>query len=185
MENVNPFVKSLTCELSCLEGEPEFVMLFKKEELVKEIEEEFEEEEEEDDLEYFNTFPIRDELDYHEYLLKNPLPSWIRVKIMNDGLESRKKQSNPKDVSSAIDPYLGGMVLGKPFVKESKLIYDKEEGTIIKGGEEKRESYVTQKRMTHYSDCLKLGLEYKRDEGVIKTIQFLNGRSSMRGEGVT
>ncbi|GKD47527.1 hypothetical protein Tco_1276503, partial [Tanacetum coccineum] len=42
--NANPFVKSLTCEPSCLEGDPEFIMLFKEEELVEEIEEEFEEE---------------------------------------------------------------------------------------------------------------------------------------------
>ncbi|GJU34484.1 hypothetical protein Tco_1182838 [Tanacetum coccineum] len=71
MENANLFIKSLTCEPSCLEGEPEFVMLIKEEELEKEFKEEFEEEEEEDDLEYFNTFPTREELEYHEYLLKN------------------------------------------------------------------------------------------------------------------
>ncbi|GJT97247.1 hypothetical protein Tco_1092765 [Tanacetum coccineum] len=89
IENANPFVKSLTCEPSCLEGEPKFMMLFKEEELEEVIEEEFKEEEEEDDLEYFNT--TREELEYHEYLLKNPRPFWIRAK----GLESRKKPSNP------------------------------------------------------------------------------------------
>ncbi|GJV29265.1 hypothetical protein Tco_1385713 [Tanacetum coccineum] len=115
------------------------------------------------------------------------------------------------------------MILGKPFVKESKLIYDKEEETVMfekndekvtskmphkmerfkdiedlnidnippffvtsKGDEEKEEGYVSRKRMTHYLECLKLGPEYKRDEGVIKTIQFLYGRSSSESnEGVT
>ncbi|GJY11334.1 hypothetical protein Tco_0379519 [Tanacetum coccineum] len=161
------------------------MMLFKEEELEEVIEEEFKEEEEEDDLEYFNT--TREELEYHEYLLKNPRPSWIRAKvrkgnlsnikilcmigyflkeqtyiglessinimsrlyyywIMNEGLESRKKPLNPnktcnfvgrvrglkvfvgnftyecafvvlEDISSVINPYLGGKVLGKPFVK--------------------------------------------------------------------
>ncbi|GJU70373.1 putative reverse transcriptase domain-containing protein [Tanacetum coccineum] len=43
-KNANPFVKSLTCEPSSLEGDPEFIMLFKEEEFVQEIEEEFEEE---------------------------------------------------------------------------------------------------------------------------------------------
>ncbi|GJV43002.1 hypothetical protein Tco_1427538 [Tanacetum coccineum] len=36
------------------------------EELEEEVEEEFKDEEEEDDLEYFNTFPTREELEYHE-----------------------------------------------------------------------------------------------------------------------
>ncbi|GJX91243.1 hypothetical protein Tco_0344569 [Tanacetum coccineum] len=38
---------------------------------------------------------------------------------------------NLKDVSSVIDAHLGQMVLGKPFVKESKLVYDQEEGTML------------------------------------------------------
>ncbi|GKC72165.1 hypothetical protein Tco_1118048, partial [Tanacetum coccineum] len=113
-----------------------------------EIEEEFEEEE--DELEYFDTFPTIEELGYHKWLMKNPRPSWVSAK----GLESRKKPSNPtKDynfvrrvrglkffvgnftyecdfvvleyTSSVIDHYLGGMVLGKPFVKTSRLAYDK------------------------------------------------------------
>nr|GEV93275.1 protein kinase-like domain, concanavalin A-like lectin/glucanase domain protein [Tanacetum cinerariifolium] len=36
-----------------------------------------------------------------------------------------------EDISSVIDHYLGGMVLGKPFVKTSVLAYDKNEGTIM------------------------------------------------------
>ncbi|GJW71893.1 hypothetical protein Tco_0128810 [Tanacetum coccineum] len=109
--------------------------------------EEVEEEEEEDDLEYFNIFPTREELEYHEWLLKNP--------------------------PSVTDHYLGEMVLGNPFVKESKLIHDKDEGTVMfeknndKGDEEKGEGYVSMKRMTYYSECLNLRPEYKRDEGVI------------------
>ncbi|GKG35729.1 hypothetical protein Tco_0440883, partial [Tanacetum coccineum] len=54
-----------------------------KREVEEESEEEFEEEteeeaekEEEDDPEYFDTFPIIDELRYHEWLLKNPRPPW-------------------------------------------------------------------------------------------------------------
>ncbi|GJZ13886.1 hypothetical protein Tco_0549116 [Tanacetum coccineum] len=77
--------------------------------------------------------------------------------IMSEGLKSRKKPSNPKKIAifigrvkglkvfvgnftyecdfvvlenttSVIDHYLGGMVLGKPFVKETGLVYDKDDG---------------------------------------------------------
>nr|GEV42990.1 hypothetical protein [Tanacetum cinerariifolium] len=42
-----------------------------------------------------------------------------------------------EDVSSVIDHHLGGMISGKPFVKQYKLIYDKEEETVMfeKNGE--------------------------------------------------
>ncbi|GKF49336.1 hypothetical protein Tco_0142587 [Tanacetum coccineum] len=86
MENANSSVKTLDCELSCLEGDFESVMLYSKEDLEEEIKEDLEEEEEEDDLEYFNTFSTREELEYHEYLLKNPQPSWIRAKVRKGNL---------------------------------------------------------------------------------------------------
>ncbi|GKC89004.1 hypothetical protein Tco_1149653, partial [Tanacetum coccineum] len=81
------------------------------------------------------------------------------------GLKSRRKSSNPEkisncvgrvkglkvfvgnftyecdfvmleDTTSVIDHYLGGMVLGKPFVKETGLVYDKDEG-MVKSEEKK------------------------------------------------
>ncbi|GJR32843.1 hypothetical protein Tco_1109075 [Tanacetum coccineum] len=107
---------------------------------VDEVDEEREESEEEDDPEYFDTFPHC-------------------RRVRSEGLKSRRKPSNPekisnfirrvkglkvcvgnftyecdffmlKDTTSLIDRYLGGMVLGKPFVKESRLVYDKDEGTV-------------------------------------------------------
>ncbi|GKB16611.1 hypothetical protein Tco_0850534 [Tanacetum coccineum] len=80
--------------------------------------------------------------------------------IMSEGLKPRKKPSNPEkirnfvgrvkglkvfvrnftyecdfvvleDTTSVIDHYLGGMVLGRPFVKETRLVYDKDEGTVM------------------------------------------------------
>ncbi|GJY47277.1 hypothetical protein Tco_0436340 [Tanacetum coccineum] len=50
-------------------GEPGFELVKEEEdseEVKEETEEEFEEEEEEDDLEYFNTFPTKEELKYHK-----------------------------------------------------------------------------------------------------------------------
>ncbi|GKA59929.1 hypothetical protein Tco_0759242 [Tanacetum coccineum] len=61
---------------------------YKDHEMTVESEEEFEEEteeeieeEEEDSVEHFDTFPTMKELRYHEWLLKNPRPSWVKAKI--------------------------------------------------------------------------------------------------------
>ncbi|GJQ90382.1 hypothetical protein Tco_0001521 [Tanacetum coccineum] len=43
--------------------------------------------------------------------------------------------------TSVIDHYLGGMVLGKSFVKESRLVYDKDEGAVIFDKEKPESSY--------------------------------------------
>ncbi|GJU90273.1 protein kinase-like domain, concanavalin A-like lectin/glucanase domain protein [Tanacetum coccineum] len=251
-------------------------------ELEEEVEEEFEEEEE-DDLEYFNTFPTREELEYHEWLLKNPRTHWVnaRVKtrnlnnikiscmigqflkeqayidlespinvmskldyywIMSQGLESRKKPSNPEkicnfvgrvrglkvfvgnftyecdfvvleDTTSFIDHYLRGMVLGKPFVKKSGLVYNKNKGTVMFEKDNEKITFKMPHKMerfkhidiedlktdnippfvienddrdpTYYSDSLNLGPEYKRDEGVIKAIQCLIKMESRTEGGVT
>ncbi|GJW06035.1 protein kinase-like domain, concanavalin A-like lectin/glucanase domain protein [Tanacetum coccineum] len=80
-------------------------------------------------------------------------------KIMNKGLESRQKPSNPsknsnfvgrvkglkvfignftyecnfmilEDTTSIIDHHLGEVVFGKPFARNTGLVYDQEEGTV-------------------------------------------------------
>nr|GEY57118.1 hypothetical protein [Tanacetum cinerariifolium] len=63
--------------------EPE-IELVEENKVSGELEEDFNEkfkEEEEDNLEYFNTFPTREELEYYGWLLKNPQPSWVRAKV--------------------------------------------------------------------------------------------------------
>ncbi|GJW33080.1 hypothetical protein Tco_0053112 [Tanacetum coccineum] len=62
--------------------------LFKDKESEKETEEEVEEvvddeteEEEDDDIKYYNSPPTIKELVYHEWLLENPQPSWVKAKI--------------------------------------------------------------------------------------------------------
>ncbi|GJW65072.1 retrovirus-related pol polyprotein from transposon RE1 [Tanacetum coccineum] len=179
LESLDKIVPPPTNEPSYLEEESEIESV-RENKVSEELEEEFEEEEE-DDLEYFNTFPTREIVIHH---------------------------------------YLDGIILRKPFVEQSKLTYDKEEGTVMfekndervtfklphemerfkdiedlntdnipsffvasKGDEEKREGYVNRKRMTHYSECLKLGPEYELDEGIIKTIKFLNRRSDSMNDG--
>nr|GEX32511.1 protein kinase-like domain, concanavalin A-like lectin/glucanase domain protein [Tanacetum cinerariifolium] len=153
-----------------------------------------------DEIEYFDTFPTLEELEYHEWLLKYPKPSWVKAKIrtgnlnnikiscmighflkrqayidlespidvmskqhykgiMNKGLESRQKPSNPsknnkfvgrvrglkvfvgnftyecnfmilEDTTSIIDHHLGEVVFGKPFARKIGLVCDQEEGTV-------------------------------------------------------
>ncbi|GKF76896.1 hypothetical protein Tco_0229366, partial [Tanacetum coccineum] len=60
-----------------------------KEEFKEETEDETEEEEEEDP-EYFDTFPTMEELGYHEWLLKNPRPPWVKAKISTEDLNNVK-----------------------------------------------------------------------------------------------
>ncbi|GJZ25537.1 hypothetical protein Tco_0569790 [Tanacetum coccineum] len=47
----------------------------------EEVEEIIEEEEDEGDGENFNSFPTMEELKHHEWLLKNPRPSWVKARI--------------------------------------------------------------------------------------------------------
>ncbi|GJW00905.1 protein kinase-like domain, concanavalin A-like lectin/glucanase domain protein [Tanacetum coccineum] len=138
---------------------------------------------------------------------------------MNKGLESRLKPSNPsknnnfvervmglkvfignftyecnfmilEDTTSIIDHHLGEVVFGKPFARETSLVYDQEEGTVTF---EKDNEKITFKmpykmeafnqidfkdvntdsippfvlenndahRKTYYSDSLTLGPEYR------------------------
>nr|GEX24559.1 protein kinase-like domain, concanavalin A-like lectin/glucanase domain protein [Tanacetum cinerariifolium] len=59
----------------------------------KEVEEETEEEnkvEEEDNPKYFDTFLTMNELRYHKWLLKNPLPSWVKAKIITGDVNNVK-----------------------------------------------------------------------------------------------
>ncbi|GJS48704.1 hypothetical protein Tco_0598825 [Tanacetum coccineum] len=48
------------------------------------------EEGKEDDPEYFDTFPKINELRYHEWILKNPRPPWVSVKIKTGDMDSIK-----------------------------------------------------------------------------------------------
>ncbi|GJQ97301.1 hypothetical protein Tco_0008440 [Tanacetum coccineum] len=207
----------------------------------KEVEEETEREteEEEDNPEHFDTFPTMKELRYHEWLLKNPRPPWVKAKIKTANVQPRSKPSNPKkncnfvgrvkglrffignftyecdfmvleDTTSVIDHYLGSGVFGKPFVEATRLVYNKEEGTVVFEKDKERIIFKMPHKMdmfkhidftdrgtdsipyfiiesdddnckkTHYSDSLDLGLEYKYDEYVCRGIRSLIAAKSRR-----
>nr|GEX47950.1 hypothetical protein [Tanacetum cinerariifolium] len=73
---------------------------------VEEVEEILKEEEEDEDDEKFNLFLTMKECSHHEWLLKNPQPP-------------------------IIGHCLGDMVFGRPFIDETSLVYDKEDGTVM------------------------------------------------------
>ncbi|GJR04120.1 hypothetical protein Tco_0527104 [Tanacetum coccineum] len=77
-------VKSITTEYEdhemTVESEEEF-----GEETKDEIEEE-----EEDSPKHFDTFPTMKELRYHEWLLKNPQPPWVKAKVRTGNLNNVK-----------------------------------------------------------------------------------------------
>nr|GEZ43048.1 protein kinase-like domain, concanavalin A-like lectin/glucanase domain protein [Tanacetum cinerariifolium] len=107
------------------------------------LENEFEEKEE-DDLEYFDTFPTIEELGYHKCLLKTldflgisrrkpTIPKKIcnfvgrvrGLKVFVGNFTYECDFVMLEDTTSVIDHYLRGVILGKPFVRESRLVYDK------------------------------------------------------------
>ncbi|GJY25391.1 protein kinase-like domain, concanavalin A-like lectin/glucanase domain protein [Tanacetum coccineum] len=151
--------------------------------------------------------------------------------IMSKGLESRHKPSNPsknnnfvgrvrglkvfvgnftyecnfmilEDTTSIIDHHLGEVVFGKPFVRETGLVYDQEEGTVVFEKDNKKITFKMPHKMetfnhidfkdvdtnsippfvlenndnhgkTYYSDSLILGPKYKEDESISKKIRHL------------
>ncbi|GKB71837.1 protein kinase-like domain, concanavalin A-like lectin/glucanase domain protein [Tanacetum coccineum] len=186
------------------------------------------------EIEYFDTFPTLDELEYHEWLLKYLKPSWVKAKIstiMSKGLESRHKPSNPskysnfvgrikglkvfvgnftyecnfmvlEDTTSIIDHHLGKVVFGKPFARNTGLIYDQEKGTVTFEKDDEKITFKMPHKMetfnqidfkdintdsippfilesndgrgkTYYSDSPTLGPEYREDESISKEIRHL------------
>ncbi|GJT43136.1 hypothetical protein Tco_0951851 [Tanacetum coccineum] len=63
-------------------------MTVKSKEKFEEETEEETKEEEEDNLEHFDVFPTKKELGYHELLLKNPRPPWVKAKIRTRNLNN-------------------------------------------------------------------------------------------------
>ncbi|GJZ73642.1 hypothetical protein Tco_0637788 [Tanacetum coccineum] len=65
-------------------------MTFESEEEFEEETKEETEEEEEDNPKHFDIFPTMKELGYHEWLLKNPRPPWVKAKIRTGNLNNIK-----------------------------------------------------------------------------------------------
>ncbi|GJY96404.1 hypothetical protein Tco_0513314 [Tanacetum coccineum] len=123
-------------------------------------------------------------------------------KITSKGLESRQKASNHKDTTIIIDHHLGEVVFGKPFARNTGLVYDQEEGTVTFEKDNEKITFKMPHKMeasnhidfksvntdsiapfvlgsndyrgkTYYLDSLILGPEYKEDESISKEIRHL------------
>ncbi|GJZ54121.1 hypothetical protein Tco_0609006 [Tanacetum coccineum] len=112
--------------------------------------------------------------------------------------------------TSVIDHYLGLVVFGKPFMEATRLVYHKEEGTVVFERDKERIIFKMPHKMemfkhvdfadrgtdsippfviksdddncekTHYSDNLDLGSEYKYDEYVCRGIRSLIAAKARR-----
>ncbi|GJY78374.1 hypothetical protein Tco_0484175 [Tanacetum coccineum] len=242
------------------------------EEEVEEVFDDETEKEEDDDTKHYNSPLAIKDLVYHEWLLKNPRPSWVKAKIraenpsnieiscmirhifkkhayidiespinimsrnqynqiMTYKLEPRQKPSNPnkisyfvrimrglrvfigsfaykcdfmilEDTTSIIDDCLGEFVFGKPFIKETGLVYNKKEGTIAFRMDNEKLTFKLPHTLetfkhakinglntdsiplatyeddygqgrTHYFQSLLIGDRYKQDEGDKRGIRYL------------
>ncbi|GJS01860.1 MAK10-like protein [Tanacetum coccineum] len=94
MVRIKEEVKEQGKEENEIEADEEVKEVFKDEESEMETEEKVEEvfddetKEEKDDTKYYNSPPDIKELVYHEWLLKNPRPSWVKVIFDEKKLES-------------------------------------------------------------------------------------------------
>ncbi|GKA27842.1 protein kinase-like domain, concanavalin A-like lectin/glucanase domain protein [Tanacetum coccineum] len=99
--------------------------------------------------------------------------------------------------TSIIDHHLGEMVFGKPFVRNTGLVYDQEEGTVTFKKDDEKITFIMPHKMeasnhinfkdintdsippsvlesnddcgkTYYSDSLTLGPEYREDKSITK-----------------
>ncbi|GJV95387.1 protein kinase-like domain, concanavalin A-like lectin/glucanase domain protein [Tanacetum coccineum] len=151
--------------------------------------------------------------------------------IMTYGLRSRQKPSNPnkisnfvgrirglkifigsfayecdfmilEDATSIIDHHLGEMVFGRPFIDETGLAYNEEEGTVVFKQDDEKIMFKMPRTMkifkqtrlmglctdsippsayeenfgherTHYYQSLLIGDEYKQDDGDRRGIRYL------------
>ncbi|GKC09499.1 hypothetical protein Tco_1001109 [Tanacetum coccineum] len=98
----------------------------------------------ESEVEYFNVFPTRSELAYHNWIMRRKLDlrensdrgvsnfmgriKGIRVFIGNFTYVT--DIMIVEDISSIIDPRLSQVVLGKPFVEISNMTHDPTEGVV-------------------------------------------------------
>ncbi|GJU22694.1 hypothetical protein Tco_1156036 [Tanacetum coccineum] len=117
-----------------------------------------------------------------------------------------------EETTSVIDHAQGSVVFEKPFIKATRLVYDKDEGTITFKKEKEKimfkmpykmdmfkhidftdiktnrippfviESDDDSNKKTHYSDSLNLGPEYKHDENVCRAIRSLIAMKAKRNE---
>ncbi|GJX08374.1 hypothetical protein Tco_0196306 [Tanacetum coccineum] len=135
-------------------------------------------------VEYFDTFPTRDELTYHKKL--NPWENANggvsnftgRIKVMHVFVGNFTYIMDfmiIEDISSIIDPRLSHVVLGKPFVEISNMTHDPPEGVVrfIDGNDEV--AYKMPHKIEQYNSLSNLEKEN------IKSVYLNNKEDKRRG----
>ncbi|GJU55977.1 hypothetical protein Tco_1229691 [Tanacetum coccineum] len=167
----------------------------------EEVEEILKEEEDVENSEDFDLFPTMKELTYHEWLLKNPRPPWVKARIraespnnikiscmiMNYGLRPRQKPSNPnkisnfvgrirglkifigsfaykcdfmilEDTTSIIDHHLEEIVFERPFIEETGIAYNENEGAVMFNQDDEKITFKMPNTVEIFKQTKLLGL---------------------------
>ncbi|GJZ77341.1 hypothetical protein Tco_0642013 [Tanacetum coccineum] len=164
----------------------------------EEVEEILKEEEEDEDVENFNLFPTMKELSHQEWLLNNPRP--------RRSMAGKKKTSNPdkisnfvgrvrnlknfirsfayecdlmilEDTTSIIDRCLGDMVFGRPFIDETGLVYNKEEGTVMFKQDNDKIKFKMPHTMEIFKQTRLVGVSIDSIPSLVYEEYFSNGRT--------
>ncbi|GJT34741.1 hypothetical protein Tco_0925160 [Tanacetum coccineum] len=135
-------------------------------------------------VEYFDTFPTRDELTYHKKL--NPREDTNRgvnnftrrikgMHVFVGNFTYIRDFMIIEDISSIIDPRLSQVVLGKPFVEISNMTHDPKEGVFRFTNGNDEVAYKMPHKIEQYNSLSYLEKEH------IKSVYFRNEEDKRRG----
>nr|GEW98342.1 retrotransposon Orf1 [Tanacetum cinerariifolium] len=135
-------------------------------------------------VEYFNTFPTRNELTYHRKLdprenanrgISNFTGRTKGIHVFVGNFTYVVDFMNVEDISSIIDPRLSQVVLRRPFVEISNMTHDPPEGVVrfIKGAKEV--AYKMPYKIEQYDSFLDLEKEHT------KSVYLRNEEDKRRG----
>ncbi|GJW59658.1 hypothetical protein Tco_0108993 [Tanacetum coccineum] len=122
-------------------------------------------------IEYFDTFPTRDELTYHKKLnhredVNRGVSNFTRrIKGMHVFIGNFTYIMDfmiIEDISSIIDPRLSQVVLGKPFVEISNMTYDPQEGVVRFTNKNDKVAYKMPHKIKQYKSLSNLEKEHTK-----------------------
>ncbi|GKB64252.1 MAK10-like protein [Tanacetum coccineum] len=130
-------------------------------------------------VEYFDTFPTRDELTYHRENTNGGVSNFTgRIKVMHVFIGNFTYIIDfmiVEDISSIIYPRLSQVVLGRPFVEMSNMTHDPPEGVVkfTKGTDEV--AYKMPHKIEQYDSLSDLEKEHT------KSVYLRNDKDKRRG----
>ncbi|GJR66602.1 MAK10-like protein [Tanacetum coccineum] len=117
-------------------------------------------------VEYFDTFPTRDELTYHKEDANGGISNFTgRIKGMHIFIGNFTYVVDfmiVEDISSIIDPRLSQAVLGRPFIKISNMTHDLPEGAVRFTNGDDEVSYKMPHKIEQYNSLSNLEKEHTK-----------------------